>query len=171
MSAKISILSRLVLLAPWLTAPALAQADQLAHPQVLRELQSIRQALERIEQNQRALLSLARLQADQNQLAALEAERPRLAARETELSRQTAGDRRSLAAPAALLRTPEGETEAAPHADDGPLRERLAAAEASLNETRARRLSVDEEIARLKARVAAAEKLLDERLPPLPAGP
>jgi len=158
------MLLRLALLAPLSALLCLAQADTVSNQQVLGELRSIRALLEQLDRSQRALLVLARLQGDQTQLAALEAQRPRLAAREAELARRIADDKRILNAPAPQTRTAEGTVEPAPRADDGPWRARLAEAEAELRDTQERKRDVDEKIARLKLRIAAAEKLVDELL-------
>jgi hypothetical protein len=145
-------------------ALCLGQADPVTSQKVLEELRGIRASLERIERSERALLALLRLQGDQAELAAIEAKQARSIAREAELARQIADGKRAVSAPAPLVRTAEGTTEPAPRADDEPLRARLAESEAALRETQARKRATEEEIARLRLRIAATEKLIDELL-------
>jgi hypothetical protein len=155
---------RLALIALLAASLGWAQADAVGNLPVLAELRSIRGVLERMERGQRALLLLVRLQTDQARLTMLETQWSGLSEREAEWSREAAAERRNASAPAAQLRTADGGVEPAPKADDGAQRSRLAESELALREARERKRMVGEEMARLKARVEAAGKMVEELL-------
>lgn len=139
--------------------------DTTANQRVIDELKSIRAALERIEKTQHALLALTRLQFDETQLASLEAQRLRLAAQEAEANREIAKVSRVLDAPPPLMISPEdGSVKAAPRPDLSAEQARHSKATAALQEVESTRQSIDAQVTRLRSRIAAAEKLLEEIL-------
>lgn len=151
--------------APLLPVLCLAQTQDVATNQkILDELRSIRASLERLEKGQRALLALARIQADGSQLTALEAQRQRLAAEERDLEKEIAAATRTMAAPTPMMMNPDGTSQPAEPIDTGPLRARLNQASSSLKEVQRAREKLDQEIAWLKGRIAAAEKLIEDAL-------
>ena len=157
--------ARLAVLSSVLPAIPLAQAqDVVTNQKVLDELKSIRASLERLEKSQKALLALTRIQFDQGQLTALEAQRQRLSAREQNLNNDVAAAARILNGPAPQIHSVDGTPPPLTQTDTGPLKERLAQLSLALKEVQRERLALEPEITRLKGRIAAVEKLIEDAL-------
>jgi hypothetical protein len=150
-------------LLPVLPALCLAQTPEATNQKILEELRSIRTSIERLENSQRAMLALARLQNDQNQVALVESRRQKLAAQEQDLSKEIAAASRAIETPVMVVPPPDGSAPSSPP-DLGPLRARVAQASATLREVAGSRQALDLEIARLRERIAAMQKLIDDAL-------
>lgn len=142
-----------------LPALCLAQApDPAGTQQLLDELKGIRASMERIEKAQKALLVVVRMQADSSQAAVLEEQRARLASREQELSREST----AAASPPMVMVVENGAERTVPATavDSG----RSAQIAAQLKEVSAARQKLDQEIARIRERMAAVDKIIEEAL-------
>ncbi len=138
--------------------------DGVTTRQVLEELKGMRASLERLEKGQRALLALIRLQADESRVTALEGQRLQLSTREQSLRKDVEAAGLSVNAPPLMVMNPDGSTAPAPPVDDGPARARLAQVTSSLKEVEQARQTLDRDIARLKERIAAVEKYIEDVL-------
>jgi hypothetical protein len=141
--------------------PALCLAqvpDSAGTQQLLDELKGIRASLERIEKAQKALLVVVRMQADSSQAAVLEEQRARLASREQELGRESS----AAASPPMMMVVENGAERAAPASTADTTRAAQIAAQ--LKEVSAARQKLDLEIARIRERLAAMDKLIEDAL-------
>lgn len=156
---------------PWLaflSAPlCLSQTPEaLWQQKMLEELKSVRSAIERLENGQLALLALVRIQLEEQRLAALEAQRAQLAVREGQLSQElTAADAalRSMTNGQQLpeLESVTGASERITTAGVSPAVTRHTEATQKLEQARRARQSLEESIAKLRARISALEKYLE----------
>lgn len=155
MSFRLSFL----LLIPIICAAQSPEAN--AQRMMLDELKGIRAALERIEISQRAILTLTRLQIDESRVAALEAERSRLALREDGLRKETAVAARASEAQEQVGQ-PDGSSQVVASSQIPAARAQTAQASAALREVSISREALDQQIGRLKERIAQLQKAIDD---------
>jgi len=157
----------LPLLLALVPAPGLAQApDPVAGRSVLEELKAVRTLLERLEHNQRALIVLARIQIDEGRAAALEAQWLQLSSQEARLDQDMAGSAAvsgggddASSPPELQAVTASDERVVTTDVDPSSAKRREGARRA--DEARRARQNVEQQIARLRERIAAWEKYLD----------
>lgn len=134
-----------------------------SNQQILDQLKSMQSALERIEKGQQLLMALARLQIDSNHVTALEQQRQRLSAEEQELAaRFTEATRLSEAQ--AQTSYPEGAQRPTSDPESDAARVRVAQADYALKDLQRLRQAVEEEILKVRTRMSAIEKLLDQAM-------
>lgn len=135
----------------------------VSNQQILDQLKSMQSALERIEKGQKTLMALARIQIDSSQVAVLEQRRQRLSVQEQEL-----GGRFTEASRSGEAQSQTSFPEGAPRPTTDPeldaARTRIAQADSALKDLQRLRQTVEEEIVRLRGRIAAMEKLLDQAM-------
>jgi len=150
---------------PFMLLPALGLAQEsVASQRVLDELKGIRASLERMEKGQAALIALMRVQFDEIKLTDLDAQRSRLTVQEQELGKEMATAARMTDGPPAMVMSADGTSQPAAPADTSALKARAAQASSSLKEVQRARQAVDQEIARIKDRIAALDRYLADFL-------
>ena len=139
--------------------------DAATNQRILGELKGVRASLERLEKSHKALLALTKLQMDESRVATLQERRSRLSAQERDLTEKIAAANRAEAASVTTSAQAGGGTpEAAAQAEANLARSFSEQATRTLKEVTRSREELEQEIARLKERISATEKLFEDAM-------
>lgn len=167
-----STLLSLVILACMLVVSSVCSAQAATADQETRAPASVQANLDRLvqltqelEQEQKAILNLEKLQLYELRLQGLEMRDDTLSQRERDLSVKTAEMERAVQAADSGL-SPTGVPQTEPHpAMQGRVSEQLTTTSRLLDSTRAEKAQVERDIEKLRARIAALEKLMGDDAP------